>query len=106
MSFASLLNQDITVYSKTARDRYGKETFGSGTSVKARFQHVRKSKVLATNEVLTIDAIVFLEGDVSIEMNDKISYGGINYKVVGRNSSVDGQGNVHHYELELQKWSN
>lgn len=103
MSFASLLNQSITHYPKTSFDKYGREVDGAAVAYKARVQEVTKSRLLPNGDVTTIDAVCFLFGDPSINIHDRIDYGGTKYRVFGRKTGVDRNGAVHHIQLELQK---
>jgi hypothetical protein len=104
MSLQGLLNQDITLYLKSSYDAYGRETLGSGTDYRCRFQAVKKNKLLPNGEVATIDAIVYMAGTVDVDVNDKVTYSGVNYKVLGKNTQIDGQGNTNHLKLELVKF--
>lgn len=103
MSLPQLLNQLITVYTKSSYSPDGREVLGSGVTKKARFQRVTKSRFLPNQQVVTIDAIAYLEGDASINVNDKVTYSGNNFKVHGKSVAVDGQGNFHHTKVELIK---
>ena len=104
MSLTSLLNQTITLYSKSGYDEYGTEVEGSGTGYKGRFQPVTKTRLLPTGETTIIDGIVFLPPGITVEQGDKLVYSGVNYKVFAKKTEVDGRGNTHHLELEVQKW--
>jgi plastocyanin len=104
MSFSSLLNQTISLYSKIGLDKYGRETEGSATNYKARFQQVTKTRILANGETTTIDGIVFLPPTITINQGDKITYNSVDYKVFSKKLAVDGRGNTHHLTVEVQKW--
>lgn len=103
MSLPQLLNQTIVVYNKASYDPYGREVLGSGQNVLARFQRVTKSRFLPNQQVVTIDAIAYIDGEASINVNDKVTYAGENFKVHGKSIAVDGQGNFHHTKVELIK---
>jgi hypothetical protein len=91
------------VYPKTSFDEYGSEVLGSAVSYSARVQFVSKTRMLPNGDVTIINAIAYIAGDVSINQNDKLTYNGVNYVVSGKSNAVDGQGNVNHTKLELQK---
>lgn len=104
MTLLLLLNQSISFYGRANYDAYGKEVFGSATTYKARVQEVTKSRLLPSGQTVTIDAICYMEGDLTVAANDRVDYSGRRYKVHGFSKAVDGQGNVHHTKLELIKW--
>lgn len=94
------------MYGKTSYDEYGKEVLGSGVTYKARVQIVNKSRFLPNGQNVVIDAIAYINGAPTININDKLAYSGVNYKVHSKTVPVDGQGNQHHTKLELIKWNN
>jgi hypothetical protein len=104
MSLAGLMNQTITLYNQASYDAYGRETVGSGTSVKSRFQKTTKRKLEATGNLITIDAVAYVPADTSVNTDDRVTYGTDKYKVYGKYEAVDGAGNTHHIKLELLKW--
>lgn len=101
---ANLLNQTISHYPKSSYDIDGREVFGSVTTYSARVQEQSKSRFLPNGQVVVIDAVVYLSGNPSISLNDKVSYNGTNYKVHSRKVAIDGQGFEHNTKLELTKW--
>lgn len=104
MALQSLLNQTISVYPVNSYDRYGDPVEGAASTYNARFQKVQKSRILANGESIVIEGIVYVHGDPAIELNDKITFGGVNYKVHSKTGQVDGQGANHHIKLEVIKW--
>lgn len=104
MTIDSLLNQTVTLYTKTGYDLYGRETKGSAQSVAARFVETTKSRLLPNQQVVTIEAMVFFKSDQAIQINDKVTYGGVNYKVHGKKVGRGRDGEAHHIECELIKW--
>lgn len=104
MPINALLNQTITVYNKSSLDKFGRESFGSGSSVKARMEVSRKSRLLPTGDTMTIDAKCFLSSAATVSRGDKVSYDSVDYKVTDIHKAIGGNGAVHHLELELQKW--
>lgn len=106
MAISNLLNQVIIHNAEASFDRYGVEVDSStGTNYNARVQNVTKTKFLPNGQNVTIDLTVDLEGDPPINRDDRITYQGIKYRVYGKKTAVDGQGNVHHTILDLQQWS-
>jgi|SRR3990167_2329743 len=104
MGINSLLNQTISIYSKSGYNAYGRETVGTATSVQSRFQKKTKQKLLPNGSVIMIEAICYISSDTTIAVDDKITYGGVDYKVYGIYAAVDGSGDTNHYKLELTKW--
>lgn len=105
MSFVSLLNQQVTIYNKSSYDAYGREQFGSGTTVNCRVEVANKVKLLPNGETATIDAMAFTPPTTAVSIDDKITYDSNNYKVLNKEVVVGADGNTHHYELELAKWN-
>jgi len=104
MKPTNFFNQSITLYSKSSYNRYGREVIGTGTSYKARVQLTNKSRLLLNGQVQVIDAIAYVQPDLTVAVNDRIDVGSNKYKVQGIYTAVDGQGNTNHIKLELIKW--
>ena len=104
MSFNSLLNQTITLYTKNSYDAYGREVVGAGANHLARVQAKTKSILLPNGQLQQIDAVVFLKSDVTIDINDRMDYLGTKYKVVGKSTAVVGSGGTHHLTVQIAKW--
>lgn len=104
MSAVSLMNQRITVATRTGYDGEGAEVFGGNTVVQARVQQTSRRKLLPNGSVITIDAIVYVPPETTIETNDKVTYSSVAYKVLSKYTAVDGSGNADHLKLELVKW--
>ncbi len=104
MSINGLLNQTITVASKSGYNAYGRETVSAAVSVQARFQKQTKQKLLPNGSLILIEAICYVPADTVIAIDDKITYGGVDYKVYGIYAAVDGAGDTNHLKLELTKW--
>lgn len=104
MALAGLLNQTITLYLKSSYNAYGREVVGSGTDYLARVQQTTKQKLSPTGSLITIDAIVYLDPSVSVNIDDRIAFDSQQYKVYGKYTAVDGAGKTNHIKLELVKW--
>jgi hypothetical protein len=101
MSIDAFFNQEVTHYPSTGVDKYGRETDGTAETLLARFQTTSRSKLAANNQVVTIDALCFVGPDSDVDIDDRIDYGGIIYRVTGVYGAVDGDGATHHKKLEL-----
>jgi len=104
MSINGLLNQQITIASKTGYNAYGRETVSTTVTVQARFQKQTKQKLLPNGSVIMIEAICYVPSDTTVVVDDKISFSDVDYKVFGIYSAVDGSGDTNHLKLELVKW--
>lgn len=104
MSFTGLLNQRGMLYPKTGYTGDGAETYGNGELTKARVQVQTKRRLLPNGTVLTIDAIAYFPGTVTIESDYKFVYNSVTYKVVSIYNAIDGAGRVHNIKAELVKW--
>ena len=104
MSFAGLLNQTLTLNVVSGKDRYGRENYGSSSTVRCRFQKSNKVVLQSNGETQAIDAIIFVNPDTSVNVDDKVVYSSEAYKVINKNSVVGAGGDVHHLELEVIKW--
>lgn len=98
-----LLNQTITVYPKSSYNRYGREVVGTGVDYPCRITEASKSRLLPNGQVIQIDAVCHIEGDVG-EINDKAVYNGHKYKILNRKVARGYTGNAHHSKMELVKW--
>lgn len=110
MSLLGLLNQTITIYAKSSYGADGREIVGAGVTAKSRFQLVSKRTLLPRNQtnstgsVIEIDAIAYVPASTTVATDDKVSYGGSNYKVITRYAVPGAQGTMEFIKLELQKW--
>lgn len=104
MSLRGLLNQTITLYSKSGYNAYGRETVGSGTNYQCRFQKTTKTILLPTGQTIQLVAIVYLAGEPTVAINDKVTYSDHDYKVAGIYTATDGQGNTNNTRLQLVEW--
>jgi hypothetical protein len=101
---AGLLNQTITIYSRTSYNAQGREVLSSGTTAVARVEAKSKNRMSPTGAIVTIAATAYVLPTVTIEIDDKIAVGTANYKVFAKYPVPDGQGNINHIKLELLKW--
>lgn len=104
MSYLGLLNQTSTVYNKTGHGGDGRETVGSGTVVACRAEEKTKMRMTPSGEPVRIDITFFYPSDTAINVDDRISYSSVDYKVITRSVLVDGRGATRHLEIEAQRW--
>lgn len=104
MQINHLLNQTLTLYSKSSYDAYGREVVGTGTSVQCRFQQTSKHRMGPNNSLIIIDGICYVPADTTVELDDKVTFDSVDYKVYSKYIPVDGAGDTHHIKLELIKW--
>jgi len=104
MSILGLLNQEITLTSKSGYGRKGRPTFSGAVAVKSRFEAKTKRILQPDGSVLSIDAIVIVPKGTTVVTDDKVTYDSNDYKVVDVFKVPDGTGNTNHKELRLVKW--
>ena len=104
MSVNGLLNQQITLASKSGYNAYGRETVGTSATVQARFQKKTIQRLLPNGSLITILATAYVPSDTTVVVDDKVTHDSVDYKVFAINTAVDGSGNTNHYKLELIKW--
>lgn len=110
MSPNSLFNQRIIITTKTGYDEYGREVTSGAATVKSRFQKIQKLNFNPSQpggnlaSLKTIEAIVYVPSDTIVAIDDKVTYGGIDYKVDGVFDAIDGSGYSNHIRLTLTKW--
>ena len=55
--------------------------------------------------MVVIDGVVFFDGTVSVNTEDRILIGDISYKAFKVDASLDGRGNQKIIEVEVQRWT-
>jgi hypothetical protein len=100
LRIAPLLHQTVKVKPYTSRDAYGDLSYGAERSYKARVEYYSaKRKDMFGFDVL-IHAIVYLEGDVEVKIDDGIVLpDGSEYPAVTVHKGIDGTGNIHHTKV-------
>lgn len=104
MSLLGLLNQTINIYTKSSYNAYGREVVGTATEIHARVQAVTKQRLLPNGSIINILALAYVPSDTTVNIDDKVSYGGVDYKVFGKYATPDGTGTTSFIKLELVKW--
>lgn len=104
MSVQSLLQQSATIYPKSGYNKFGRDQSGSGVTVKCRFQNTTKTKLMPNQQVIILDGIMYFDGSVSINTEDRIVFGGVSYKAFSVNGSINGRGTQKITKVEVQKW--
>lgn len=105
MNVDHLLKQSCTVSTAGVVDKFNKLTYAAPTTYKCRFQ--KTTRVIATpqNEKTPIDGLVWLVRSAVVAINDKLIFGGVNYKVMRIEPIVDRNGTTRHLELMVQIWN-
>jgi hypothetical protein len=104
MSLRGLQNQTVTIYTKASYNEYGREVMGGNVNYPARVQETTKRKMMPNGNLVTIDAIAYLPPTATVNTDDRADYNGTKFKIFGKYSAVDGNGNVNNIKLELIKW--
>lgn len=106
MSVNTLSNQTVTIYNPSGtRDKHGQPAFGAGTSAVVRFERVNKTIKTQERERDPIHATMGCPPTVTIQKGAKVVYQSETYRVMELAEAIDGSGNVHHRECNLQLWS-
>jgi len=103
MPVNNFLNQSVTIKAKSGFTLEGKPNLGSGTGIMARFQD-KQTKLFDDKgvEYLT-DAEIWVKPTQTINLEDVIVYGGVNYKVVRIDTKRDLDGQIHHKKALVVK---
>jgi hypothetical protein len=104
MSLAGLFNQTIVIYDKSNYDKHGREVLGAGIEVDCRVQRLTDQRLLPNGQLIQLLAVVYLPADTDIDVDDKVTYDSVDYKVYSKSYAVDGQGDTNHIKVELTKW--
>lgn len=104
MSFIGLLNQTITLRRKSGYDGYGRESMGSATTYRCRFQQTNRTILLATGDSIILDGYIDVLGTCPVQNNDRITYNGEDYRVINRKEAIGRNGNLHHITLGVKLW--
>lgn len=105
MSFTSLLRQTIIISNPSGTpDLHAKDSFGSPTTVKCRFERVYKTIVTATREREPIHGMAIIAPGFVPEEGGKVEFGTDVYRIMTRSDAPGKAGRIHHYELQLQLW--
>lgn len=106
MSFNSLLRQTLTIANpSTTRDKTGKPSYSSGTTVRGRVQKTNKSIYGKDREIIPIHLIAFIGPAIEPQDEGKITYDSTAYRIKAFEAVVGRNGQVHHYEIQAQLWS-
>lgn len=103
-----LLHHDVTVYVGSTIDRYGRETFTSPVTTKARF--VKKTRRILSPQgediVSEADCDFINNNGVlnSLAVGSRLLHDGVNYRIVQLDESKDNAGTHHHFSTRLQRW--
>lgn len=102
--YSHILKQKIDVQHVVSTNDYSEPTYDTATEVKARVELVNKSKWSPTGEMIPIAAKILVEPETVVDAGDKVTYLGVNYKVMGKISNPDASGKVSLVELECTEW--
>ena len=103
MAFTDFLNTSITAYAYVSADKYSKPTYAStGTSYDARVKTNNKVITSVLGEDITPDIKISIEGDASINPEDKLVIGSDIYEI-NRIYKPTGVKTVHHTSIYATK---
>lgn len=101
---SNLLNQTVTAYPKTGLDDYGRTKTNGSVDYPARVTEVTRRILLPNGETVTIDALVIIDSNPDVDVEDRLDYNGTKYKVAGKKVAIDGQGETHHITFQCMKY--
>lgn len=104
MSIANLTHQSVILYPPASYSASGREVAGTGVTVTGRIVEKQKSRLLPNAQVQVIDAVFYIDGDATVDINYKLVYNSRNYKVHAVNKHRGISGAVHHTTCELIKY--
>lgn len=105
MNVDHLLRQTCTIFVAGAQNRFGKNEYDTGTDYACRFQKTNRIIQKPNGEKGPVDGVVWLAAADGVHINDKLTFGGQDYRVLMISPMVDGMGTTRHYELMVSDWS-
>lgn len=106
MSFAALLDHDVTILTPTiGQDRYGgtAKTGWSSATVKGWVSQSSRSEANDLREAQVGTWVLFLHPDATIDGLDRVQWEGITFEVDGPPNPAHRPGSgLHHYEVPLR----
>ena len=94
----------ILVYPTPSKDAYGRDNFAAYTSYKGRFVYKVKTIINAKGEEVQTDGVCYLPTEVSeLDINDKISYNNVSYKVITIEKPKDGVGKEFYIKIIVKR---
>lgn len=105
MNVDHLLKQTCTIATAGEQDRFGKNAHGTGTDYACRFQSTSRIMQQPNGEKTPIVGIVWLAAADGVSINDKLTFGSQDFRIMMISPIVDGSGTTRHFELSVTKWS-
>lgn len=105
MNVDHLLGQTCTVFPDGIQDRFAKPIYSTGVDYACRFQSTSRIIQLPNGEKTPIDGILTLAASAIVSINNKITFNGINYRVMAISPAIDGSGVTRHFRLMISKWN-
>jgi hypothetical protein len=103
MGINAYIKQFATRSPFTGNDRYGKPSYGTDETIKVRFREELRRELTGNGDIFQSDAEIWAKSDQTLNLEDKISYGGSNYKIGKIDIPRDGSGKTHHKKAFLIK---
>jgi hypothetical protein len=100
-----IYNCSVTIYAKSGRDEYGKESWGGGHLTKARVVRKTTKTIGATNEMALADIIVHLpiKKESYGVVGSKVVYDSVNYMIMEVVKSKNEVGHIRDVKLICKK---
>lgn len=101
-----LLRQKISLYPNATVDEYGKKTWATASTYRARFTETSTNYINRQGEQQVADAICYLPDCVTeIGLDTRIDYDNKEYRVVELTKQPDGLGNILFYKVLLKEYA-
>lgn len=96
-------NDPLTIYNSSAKDEYGRDSWGSGVAALGRF--VEKYKLLYNpqGEATSADALIHVPAETVISVGSRVVFNGNSYRVIQLVKPKD-IASVRFIKAYLQKW--
>lgn len=103
MPVNNYLNQTASLKQKSGFTVEGKPSLGAGASVRVRFQDKQTRLVDDKGNEYVTDGEIWMKPTQTVNLEDVIVYGSVNYKVVRIDTKRDINGQTHHKKALVVK---
>ena len=103
MTIKHAMSETVEIATATARDEWGKSTFGNDIPYKARVQDARQVLKSSSGEQVVSTKTVFIEGDVDVDPDSRITLpDGSTPDIIEVHKRKKADGAVHHTKIMLE----
>lgn len=102
IDITNYLNQTVSIKSRIGFDENGKPSTSSGVNHPARFVDVQDTIRLTDSQQLKIDGRMWVEPNVNLNIDDIVTSGGRDYRVIQTYLTRDLEGVANHIRAEVK----